>query len=312
MEALFTHMKYFRLLLIAALGSVLASCRHSATDTTRAGKPTDGNLPREVKPEDAAAVDAFKAKGNKGGWLPAKDTLKGPLTPQNSRFAIDLDAQRAYLYQDDKLIAYSPIASGRKYYRTETGDYTIGQKDLNHRSTSYGNFVNSKGGVIMSDVQNGFDPTPVGGRFEGSLMKYFLRLYHNGKPTAMGLHRGVLPGHPASHGCIRLPGNMAEWFFTNVQLGTPVAVRGTKNGIPIGKSQGRPKRAPRVHSSLKNQPVPTEEKVPPAPESDIKTPAPAPAPAPDPGTNPSGDPTPAPPAPAAPPRVPDAATPPAQ
>jgi hypothetical protein len=80
---------------------------------------------------------------------------------------------------------------------------------------------------------------------------------------------------------------MAEWFFANIQLGTPVAVRGKKNGIPIGQSQGRPARSPKVHSSLKNKPL--EEKVPPAPESDIKTPSPAPA----------GDPTPAPP-PAAP------------
>ena len=136
----------------------------------------------------------------------------------------------------------------------------------------------------MSDVQSGFDPLPVGARFEGSLMKWFLRLHHNGKPTAMGFHRGVLPGYPASHGCIRLPGSMAEWFYNNVPLGTSVLVRGTKNGIPIGQSQGRPKRSPRVHSSLK---APKETPVvPPAPESDIKTPEPAPAPAP------SGDPTP--------------------
>lgn len=278
-------MKLSRLIVAAALATILASCR-SVQRTADAAKPV-GNVPEGVSPGDVAAVDAFKAKGNKGGWLPSKDTMKGPLTVQNSNFVIDLDAQRAYLYQDGKLISYSPIASGRKYYRTETGNYTIGQKDLNHRSTSYGNFVNSKGGTMMSDVQNGFDPTPVGGRFEGSLMKYFLRLYHNGKPTAMGLHRGVLPGYPASHGCIRLPGNTAEWYFTNVQLGTPVAVRGTKNGIPIGKSQGRPARTPKVHPSLKNKPV--EEKVPPAPESDIKTPEPPPA------SPPSGDPTPAPP-----------------
>jgi lipoprotein-anchoring transpeptidase ErfK/SrfK len=274
----------------------MASCR-SVPGTAKAEKAATDPGTGWVPAADSATVDAARAKGNKGGWHPAKDTLKEPLSAQNSRFVIDLDAQRAYLYQNDGLIAYSPVASGRKYYRTETGDYTIGQKDLNHRSTSYGNFVNSKGGTMMSDVQNGFDPTPVGGRFEGSLMKYFLRLYHNGKPTAMGLHRGVLPGYPASHGCIRLPGNMAEWFFTNVQLGTPVAVRGTKNGIPIGKSQGRPARSPKVHSSLKNKPV--EEKVPPAPESDIKTPE----------TPPTGDPTPAPP-PAVPEPAPSSPAPP--
>ena len=145
---------------------------------------------------------------------------------------------------------------------------------------------------MMSDVQAGFDPTPPGARFEGSLMKYFQRLYYKGGPTAMGFHRGVLPGNPASHGCIRLPGTMAEWFYNNVPLGTPVAVRGTKNGIPIGKSQGRPKRSPKIHSSLKPKVEPPPA-VPPAPESDIKTPEISP------GTAPSGDPTAAPP-PAAP------------
>jgi lipoprotein-anchoring transpeptidase ErfK/SrfK len=286
-------MKFWRILLSATAGLVMASCRTTKkTVPETPAAAAQGHVIPELRAEDVAAVDAFKAKGGKGGFHPA--SLPEPITPQNGRFVVDLDAQRAYLFQNGALIAYSPIASGRKYYRTETGDYTIGEKDLNHRSSSYGNFVNSRGGTVMGDVQNGFDPTPVGARFEGALMKYFLRLAYNGKPTAMGFHRGVLPGYPASHGCIRLPGTMAEWFFRNVPLGTPVQVRGTKNGIPIGKSQGRPKRAPRVHSSLKSKPA--AEKVPPAPESDVKTPEPA-------SPSPSGDPTAAPPeeSPAAPP-----------
>ncbi len=38
------------------------------------------------------------------------------------------------------------------------------------------------------------------------------------------MHEGYLPGYPASHGCIRMPGKMAQIFFSNVALGTPVAV----------------------------------------------------------------------------------------
>lgn len=280
-------MKFWRFFLLLGFGLVFASCR-----SVPKGPKDTGLVPHEVQPEDVAAVDAFKKNGGKGGFLPAPESIKGPLTPQNSGFVIDLDAQRGYFYQGSRLIAFTPIASGRRYYRTETGDYTIGQKDLNHRSTSYGNFVNAKGGTMMSDVQEGFDPLPPGGRFEGSLMKYFLRLYHNGAPTAMGLHRGVLPGYAASHGCIRLPGNMAEWFFTNIPLGTPVMVRGKENGMPIGASQHRPRRAPKIHPSLKDKPA--VEKVPPAPESDIKTPEPIP------GNPPPGDPA-TPPAPAPPP-----------
>ena len=152
-------MKFRHLLLTLSVGLLFASCRSTAPGVA---KHDDGRVPRDVRPEDAAQVDEWKKKGGKGGFLPAKDTLKGPLTPQNAGFVVDLDAQRAYLYQGSTLIAYSPIASGRKYYRTETGDYTIGQKDLNHRSTSYGDFVGSSGGTVMKDVQNGFDPTPPG------------------------------------------------------------------------------------------------------------------------------------------------------
>lgn len=260
----------------------------------------DGRIPQQLRAEDVAAVDAFKAKGGKGGFYPA--SLAAPLTAENSAFIVDLDAQRAYLFQGSQLIAYSPISSGRKYYRTETGAYTIGQKDLNHRSTSYGNYVSKSGGTVMGDVTAGFDPVPVGARFEGSLMKWFMRLHYNGGSTAMGFHRGVLPGHPASHGCIRLPGTMAEWFFNNVKLGTPVLVTGKSNGVPHGASQNRPKRSPKVHSSLKKKPA--APKTEPAPETGGGTapesgggsapeiPSSPPAPAPEPAA-PAPEPAPA-------------------
>jgi lipoprotein-anchoring transpeptidase ErfK/SrfK len=41
----------------------------------------------------------------------------------------------------------------------------------------------------------------------------------------IGMHEGFLPGFPASHGCVRMPGHMAEIYFANVTTGTPVTVR---------------------------------------------------------------------------------------
>jgi lipoprotein-anchoring transpeptidase ErfK/SrfK len=38
------------------------------------------------------------------------------------------------------------------------------------------------------------------------------------------MHQGYLPGYAASHGCIRLPGHMAEKFYRQVSVGTPVEV----------------------------------------------------------------------------------------
>jgi len=246
-----------RLLSLLFAASFLASCK-TVPKAVDPAKPGDASAPATavaggmVSAEDVAAVNTYFKTHKTNGMLPAAPVPV--ITPANSFFVVDLDGQRAYLYTDKKLLAATSIASGRKYYRTETGDYTVGQKDLNHRSSSYGNFVTKGGDTIMGDVQNGFDPTPVGARFEGALMKYFLRFHLNGSPTAMGFHRGILPGYPASHGCVRLPDKMASWFFTHVPLGTPIFVRGTKNGVPYGASQGRPKRSPRVHSSLKNKP----------------------------------------------------------
>lgn len=249
-------------------------------------QPGSAAVPTAARPEDVAAADAFFKANNAKGMIPNPATPLA-LTPENSGFVIELDQQRTYLYKGDQLISFSKISSGRPNFRTETGTYKIGQKDLNHRSTLYGNFVSKGGGVMMGDVTQGFDPTPVGGRFEGSLMKYFQRFSTpSGSPTAMGFHTGVLPGTAASHGCVRLPNAMAEWFFKNVPLGTPVVINGEKMGVPRGTAQKRPKRSPKVHSSLKKTEAPAAPSTPPAgseaaaPPPAAATPAPAETPAP--------------------------------
>jgi lipoprotein-anchoring transpeptidase ErfK/SrfK len=42
--------------------------------------------------------------------------------------------------------------------------------------------------------------------------------------SGIALHAGVLPGYPASHGCIRLPSRQAKRFYHAVRVGTPVFV----------------------------------------------------------------------------------------
>ncbi len=222
-------------------------------------------MPTSARPEDVAAADAFFKTNQGRGMIP--DAARTPaLTAENSGFVIELDQQRVYFYYGDQLLAFSKLSSGRPNYRTETGSYVIGQKDLNHRSTLYGDFVTSSGGsVMMKDVTQGFDPRPVGGKFQGSLMKYFQRFNTSGgATTAMGFHTGVLPGSPASHGCVRLPDGMAAWFFEHSSLGTPVFINGTKNGVPRGTAQKRAKREPKIHSSLKKPAAPAAPATPPA------------------------------------------------
>jgi lipoprotein-anchoring transpeptidase ErfK/SrfK len=266
--------KFFLLAAFASL--VLGAC--SSVPSSQSAL-----IPKAARPEDVALADEMLRKSS-GMIPPAQEALV--LTPQDSGFVVELDQQRAYLYKGEKLVAVSRIASGRSGHRTETGDFVISQKNADHRSNIYGDFVNAKtGAFLLRDVKRGFDPVPVGAKFQGSSMRWFQRLDKaGGGSTAMGFHTGKLPGYPASHGCIRMPDSMAQWFFHNVPVGTPVVIRGEKYGVPLGTPQATSKRSPKVHSSLK--PKPAE----PAPETpagetpqpgtpEVKAAEPAPAPA---------------------------------
>jgi lipoprotein-anchoring transpeptidase ErfK/SrfK len=231
------------------------------------------SVPTASRAEDRATAQVALAKTS-GAVLASPNALA--LSTGNSALVVELDEQRVYLYQGSELRAVSRISSGRSGHRTETGRFYISQKDANHRSNIYGNYVDANtGATMLSDVKAGFDPLPVGAKFQGSSMRWFQRFNHSsGRSTAMGFHTGVLPGRPASHGCIRLPEHMAKWFFQNVPSQTTVHINGVKNGVPYGTSQPKVKRQKKVHSSLK-EPKPAETAPEPAGE---KNPAAVPAP----------------------------------
>ena len=137
------------------------------------------------------------------------------------RIVIDLEQQRAYFYRGGKIVGISVVSTGREGYDTPSGEFRITQKDLTHVSSIYGDYVDrSSGQVVMENVDATKDPRPPGTVFRGAPMPYFLRI-HGG----IGMHAGYLPGYPASHGCIRLPKEMAAHFFQNAAIGTPVAIR---------------------------------------------------------------------------------------
>ena len=132
---------------------------------------------------------------------------------------ISLGEQRAYFYKGDQLVGVSIISSGREGFGTTAGSFRLQQKDLNHKSSLYGDYVDGNGGIIKKDIDTSKDPRPTGAIFDGAKMPFFMRI-HGG----VGMHEGFLPGYPASHGCIRMPGFMAEKFFNNVSVGTPVSI----------------------------------------------------------------------------------------
>jgi hypothetical protein len=132
---------------------------------------------------------------------------------------LHLSEQRAYFYKGGQLVGVSQISTGREGHDTPPGSYKIIQKDPNHASSLYGDYVDAAGNIVQKDVELGKDPKPPGAIFKGAPMPNFMRI-----TGGVGLHEGYLPGYPASHGCIRMPGKMALIFYNNVSLGTPVTV----------------------------------------------------------------------------------------
>ena len=193
---------------------------------------------------------------------------------------ISLAEQRAHFFKGKKEVGQAVISSGKRGFETPTGDFKVIQQDRNHVSNLYGEFVDATGSVVKSNVDITKEKPPEGASFRGAKMPFFLR-FHEGA----GMHAGKLPGYAASHGCVRLPRFMAEHFFANAPLGTPVTVTGN---TPAGGSAKSPEKkahpkpsAPPAQPADAAPPTPAPESVKPAEVEPEKKPAPAePAPAP--------------------------------
>ncbi|MFA6229273.1 MAG: L,D-transpeptidase family protein [Rhodanobacter sp.] len=145
----------------------------------------------------------------------------GPLV-----MVVSLNEQYLYVYRNGVAIGASPISSGRPGYETPTGVYTILQKEREHRSNLYND----------------------------APMPFMQRLTWDG----IAMHGGNLPGHPASHGCIRLPQSFAEKLFQTSQRGAVVVIADARVDpativhpaavAPIGLT-GQPMTAP-LHSDI--------------------------------------------------------------
>ncbi len=142
-------------------------------------------------------------------------------TPENSSIVISLGKQRAYFLVNGETAIDTPISSGKRAGMTPKGTYKISEKDADHRSSVYGDFVSQRTGkVVRAGVSTKIDSAPSGTVYRGAPMRWFMRLTNDG----VGMHTGILPGYPASHGCVRLPEEIAKLFYSKVVIGTPVTV----------------------------------------------------------------------------------------
>ena len=113
---------------------------------------------------------------DRGDMVPFKRS-GGPLLA-----VVGLDAQRVTIYDSSgRVLQQSSVSTGNTGYETPAGIFSVVQKKVDHNSNIY----------------------------EDGNMPFMQRITW----TGIALHAGVLPGHPASHGCVRLPMDFAQRLF---------------------------------------------------------------------------------------------------
>ena len=121
---------------------------------------------------------------------PAKQVAKQPSGPLI--LAISIGNQRVTVYDNGAPVAVSPISTGMPGHPTPMGVFSVIQKQRWHHSNLYSN----------------------------APMPYMQRITWSG----VALHAGVVPGHPASHGCIRLPDRFAVRLWGMTKVGARVII----------------------------------------------------------------------------------------
>ena len=121
--------------------------------------------------------------------VPEKESTKpqGPLI-----ISISIDRQNLKIYDANGFFAESPISTGMKGHPTPMGVFSVIQKQKLHHSNIY----------------------------SGAPMPFMQRITWSG----IAIHAGMLPGYPASHGCIRMPMAFAVKMWNWTKMGARVVV----------------------------------------------------------------------------------------
>jgi hypothetical protein len=151
---------------------------------------------------------------------PPQGYWNGDGVPGSPKIVVSLAEQKAYFYKGKHLVGESTISSGKPGFGTPPGQYTVLSKDATHVSTVFGDYVDEFGNVTKSNIDVRKDSKPPGSHYDGARMP-FAMFFRGG----YAMHQGYVPPYAASHGCIRVPQGMAETFFDNAPVGTPVIVK---------------------------------------------------------------------------------------
>src|SRR5262245_46500228 len=105
---------------------------------------------------------------------------------------VALSEQHVTIYDTEGKMLRAPVSTGQSGYETPAGIYSVLEQNREHYSNLY----------------------------DDASMPFMQRITWSG----IALHAGQLPGHPASHGCIRLPTGFAERLFEITKLGMRVVI----------------------------------------------------------------------------------------
>jgi hypothetical protein len=137
---------------------------------------------------EAAAVPQKRHRhGEPAKRAAAEKPPTGPLT-----IIVSIGSQHVSLYADGAFVGRGPVSTGMPGHPTPVGVFTVIQRDRYHHSNIY----------------------------SGAPMPYMQRITWSG----VAIHEGVLPGHPASHGCIRTSREFAIRLWGTSSLGARVIV----------------------------------------------------------------------------------------
>jgi hypothetical protein len=133
-----------------------------------------------------------EAKKRQSSQNSAEEPIGDPANGEPMTLVVSLGNQRVDIYRGTSLVTSSKVSTGMRGYATKAGVFSILEKKRMHHSNLY----------------------------SGAPMPWMQRLTWSG--TA--LHAGVVPGYPASHGCIRLPFSFAPKLFGITEVGGHVVV----------------------------------------------------------------------------------------
>lgn len=136
-----------------------------------------------------------------GPLKPGEYWWKPQLSPNGPVVAlVSIPEQTMHVYRNGILIGRSSVSTGSKGHATPGGVFSILEKRRTHYSKKYNN-------AAMPNMQ---------------------RLTW----TGICMHSGNLPGHAASHGCIRMPFDFSQLFFNATTKGGTVVVGDGKTPVP--------------------------------------------------------------------------------